>query len=908
MPNTLDPTLRGLNDCDGCDGVSAETPVRVNNRAGLDRIAYRVGTHARFLESMLARLSNAKYPALRSLKTRDRDDLSIAYLDACAVVDDGLTFYTERYANEWYVRTARERVSLVQLARLIGYEPRPGVAANTYLAFIIDDTPGTPELTTIEAGTRVMSIPGKDELPQTFETGATIEARSAWNLMKVRTRAPQVVSTSMTQAVISGIESGIRRGDSVLIVVSDTETEVKRVRRVVQNAAAGETTLELADAPQPSSFLGGLIGIEYGFAAAPYLTDSVFGDVFTGNVYSSSDTVAIGHIFGWSSSAFTTAANTPPPAPPAETGVYALRQRAAIFGHNAPKWATLPQVVNGQTQQIIGSVLANSNINKSNWQYPDDWDNLDLSDAPNPGSSANAIDLDNTYPAMTESSWVVLESPSEAARAFRVLKNQELTRNDFTLSVKASRLTLDKNDGFNNYRMRDTTALGQSEQLPLAAVPITTDVAGDTVTLDKYYPGLVKGQTVILTGTRTDLYGVVDHEVRQLADVLIDGTLEAGRLFTVLKFTLPLTNTYDPATVTVNANVVAATHGETKSEVLGGGNGTQRYQTFTLRQQPLTYVSAQTPTGAQSTLEVRVNDVLWREVPTLYGYSIEERVYVVRHEDDGKTRVQFNAPLPTGQENVTAKYRIGIGRPGLVKPNQLSLLTVRPLGVRSVTNPLAASGAEDPESIEDLRDNSPLTVLTLDRLVSLRDYENFARAFAGFSKALATPTADAAQRGVFLTVAGESGEVSESSAEFANLDAAIKASGDPFVNVVIKPYRPAFFQVEATIGVDRAYLPEEVSEAVQNALRERFSFSARRFGQSVTAVEVIATMQNVAGVVYVDLNYLFRSNPFSQTTTKTLESSLPAAQPVPGTSRFTAQAAELLTLDPRPLQIATVVV
>jgi hypothetical protein len=64
----------------------------------------------------------------------------------------------------------------------------------------------------------------------------------------------------------------------------------------------------------------------------------------------------------------------------------------------------------------------------------------------------------------------------------------------------------------------------------------------------------------------------------------------------------------------------------------------------------------------------------------------------------------------------------------------------------------------------------------------------------------------------------------------------------------------------------------------------------------------------VAGVVYVDLNYLFRSNPFSQTTTKTLEISLPAAQPVPGTSRFTAQAAELLTLDPRPLQIATVVV
>ncbi|MCB0167281.1 MAG: putative baseplate assembly protein [Anaerolineae bacterium] len=905
MPISLDPTLRDLNDCDGCDGISPETPLRLNNRAGLDQIPYRVGTHGRFLQSMLARLSSAKYPMLQALNTRDTNDLTIAFLDACAAVDDGLTFYTERYAQEWFVRTATERVSLVQLARLIGYEPWPGVAANTFLAFTIEDTPGTPEKTVIEAGVRVLSIPGKDELPQTFETSAAIEARSAWNAMKVRTRAPQAVSTAMTQVVLKGLEGGIRRGDSVLIVISDTETDVKRVRRVVQDPAAGETTLELGAAPTPSVNWGSLVAVPYIYGQIPSLTDNVFNEIFTGNTFNASDTAALTTIFGWSPIAFIAAANTPPPPSPAETGVYALRQRAAIFGHNAPSWANLPQIVQGQSVQITGRVLIGSGSPESNtekWQYPNNWDNLSLADAP----GTHTVDLDNTYPAMTKDSWIVLESPAQAAQAYRVSQNQALTRNDYTLSVKVTRLTLTTNTHFSNYKMRETTVLGQSEQLPLATVPLTADVAGDSVTLDKYYPGLSKGQLVIVSGTRTDLNGVVGHEVRTLAEVQANGQLEAGRLFTVLKFTNPLSYTYKPETVTINANVAPATHGETKNEILGGGDSSQRYQTFILKQKPLTYLSAPTPTGAQSSLEVRVNDVLWTEVSSLYNRSPEEQVYVIRHEDDGVSKVQFNAPLPSGQENVQAKYRVGIGQVGLVKANQLTLLTIKPLGVRSVTNPLASSGAEDRERIEDLRQNSPLTVLTLDRLVSLKDYEDFARAFAGFSKAQAIPTADGSARGIFLTVAGETGVVEESSTEFSNLVAALKTNGDPFVRIKVKPYRPVFFQIEATIGVDNTYLPEKVVQAVQTVLRARFSFAARRFGQPVTAVEVIAAIQNVAGVVYVDLKYLFLTDPLSPLLSKSLQDVLPAAKPLPGTSYFTAQAAELLILDPRPIQIATV--
>ena len=906
MPNTLDASIRGLNDCDGCAGDQAQTPVKIENRAGLDQIEQRIGSHARFFQTMLARLSNASFPALRNLNTRESNDLTIALLDACAAVDDGLSFYTERYANEWYVRTASERVSLVQLARLIGYEPRPGVAAGTYLAFSIEDTPGTPESTSIEAATRVMSIPGKDELPQFFETSTSITGRSVWNAMRIRTRAPQQISTAMTLAVVQGIESGIRRGESVLIVISDTETAVKRVQRVIQDPSAGVTRLELTNAPAPSAFLGGLLGGGL-MTAYPLLNDSSIEQVFTGQVYSSSDVFVLGQMLSWSFSDFATAANIPPTPPPAEKGVYALRTRTAIFGHNAPSWASLPQIVDGQYLQITGHVLESNDspeTDTSKWQYPLNWDNLTLDQTP---GLTRTIDLDNVYPSITEDSWLVLESSDTAAKAYRVIKNQELTRNDYALSVKVTRLELSSATGLDSYSMRKTTVYGQSEQLPLASVPLTSPISGDRVVLDKYYPGLVKGQLIVLSGERADLNGVPGSEVRELVDALVDGTLEPGRLFTVLVFSQPLSYVYKPETVSINANVVAATHGESKAEVLGGGDGATRYKTFALKQAPLTYVSASTPNGTQSTLEVRVNDVRWDEVPSLYGRMPDEHVYVIRHEDSGQTRVQFNAPLPTGQENIRASYRIGIGLTGMLRANQLSMLAVRPLGVRSVTNPLAPSGAEDRETIDDLRENSPLTVLTLDRLVSLYDYQNFARAFAGFSKALATPTADGAHRGVFLTVAGESGQVSEASAEFANLSAAIKQSGDPFVDVVIKPYRPAFFQVEASIGVDPAYLSAIVIEAVRTRLTERFSFTARQFGQPVTAVEVIAAIQQVPGVLFVNLISLFRSDPFNLGLPKTLEHVLAAAQPATHISRFSAQAAELLTIDPRPIQISTVI-
>src|SRR5688500_17051221 len=132
--------------CGCCAGRRAEVPRALHNAPAQPAIAYRIGRHGSFKETMLSRLSAADMPALASLFTREDGDFTIAMTDAAATLLDVLAFYEERIANEHYLRTAAEPRSLRELARLTGYQPAPGVAANVDLAFMLDEAPGAPEL------------------------------------------------------------------------------------------------------------------------------------------------------------------------------------------------------------------------------------------------------------------------------------------------------------------------------------------------------------------------------------------------------------------------------------------------------------------------------------------------------------------------------------------------------------------------------------------------------------------------------------------------------------------------------------------------------------------------------------------------------------------------------------------
>ena len=121
--------------------------------------------------------SIAQQAALTGLTTREGTDYAITILELFAAAGDVLTFYNERIANELFLRTARERDSLLRLTRLIGYRMRPGLAAQTLLSFALD----AGAETRIRKGLKVMSVPGQDEKPQIFETTEQIIANAEIN-------------------------------------------------------------------------------------------------------------------------------------------------------------------------------------------------------------------------------------------------------------------------------------------------------------------------------------------------------------------------------------------------------------------------------------------------------------------------------------------------------------------------------------------------------------------------------------------------------------------------------------------------------------------------------------------------------------------------------------------------------
>ena len=161
--------------------------------------------------------------------------------------------------------------------------------------------------------------------------------------------------------------------------------------------------------------------------------------------------------------------------------------------------------------------------------------------------------------------------------------------------------------------------------------------------------------------------------------------------------------------------------------------------------------------------------------------------------------------------------------------------------------------------MEQSRANAPYSVRTLDRIVSLEDYEDFARASAGIAKALVTLSWDGFAQAVFLTIAGPGGAIiTADSQQYGNLLAAIRSSGDPRVALHIASYRPATFQVNAGVKTDPDLDSGKVIEAVREALRSQFSFGNRQFAQPVFLSEVIEVMQNVTGVIAVQVSALYR--------------------------------------------------
>jgi predicted phage baseplate assembly protein len=190
-------------------------------RAGLPALPYRPGDRQQFFAQLLAELARTDTADGEpfGLTTRALDDPTVALLDAWATVADVIAFYQERLANEGFLRTATQPGSLLAIAQLVGYQPRPALAASVWLAYTLHPDPADTAVA-LPAGLLAQSVPGTGELPQTFETATTLVARPSWNSLSVRTTGPVTAPaglSALTSLSLAGVTTGLNANDVILL-------------------------------------------------------------------------------------------------------------------------------------------------------------------------------------------------------------------------------------------------------------------------------------------------------------------------------------------------------------------------------------------------------------------------------------------------------------------------------------------------------------------------------------------------------------------------------------------------------------------------------------------------------------------------------------------------------------------
>ena len=331
-----------------------------------------------------------------------------------------------------------------------------------------------------------------------------------------------------------------------------------------------------------------------------------------------------------------------------------MRTTLGVLGNTAPFYSTLKD---GDGNPLYPG---------QDWDYGSGWP-IWMHQRKNTYYSQADIYLERVVQGLVPESWVCIEQMNVTSRFYKISSMIERVVSVCALSAKTNGLTLKTSAGTllgdnttdkpTDFTIRAATVHLQSEKLTLAELPFDEDLDSDParLELDGLVLGLNIGQSVNLSGERSDTPGVSASEILTIKAVEHVGG------FTVLTFESGREYVYLRSTVTLNANTVSATHGETVKEILGSGDGAQRNQRFTLKKPPLTYVPAATSSGSASTLKLRVDNLLWDEAASLYGLGSNDQDYIIRIDEDPTNSVagvkatvifgdgEAGGRLPTGQ-------------------------------------------------------------------------------------------------------------------------------------------------------------------------------------------------------------------------------------------------------------------
>ncbi len=337
--------------------------------------------------------------------------------------------------------------------------------------------------------------------------------------------------------------------------------------------------------------------------------------------------------------------------------------------------------------------------------------------------------------------------------------------------------------------------------------------------------------------------------------------------------------TYYPAAAAQYSGTVLSTQGTTvNAELLGVSDGTPG-QNFFLFNSPVI--------NGSLVLQVTSGGVaqIWTFFSRLVDAGPTDQAYTAITDATGRVQVILgdgvNGLVPIPGASINANYQVGGGAVGNVSANTLTQMTTAIAGVLSVTNPSAASGGADAETMDHIRTHAPLSLTAVNRAVTLQDYAALALNIPTVAKGSAAASFSNA---VTLYVHPAGGFVSDLTPVTGVLDTRVTTIANQLTNATGNGYLDTRKMATVTVQVlgpqynnagslSLGYVPVDIAvnvqalaqyrqstvqAQVQAALAGLLDFNHVDFGRRITLSSVYHTIQTVPGVDYVSVTKLCR--------------------------------------------------
>jgi len=290
---------------------------------------------------------------------------------------------------------------------------------------------------------------------------------------------------------------------------------------------------------------------------------------------------------------------------------------------------------------------------------------------------------------------------------------------------------------------------------------------------------------------------------------------------------------------------VAVTQGQIISnEVVATSDGTTDQK----------YSLSKTNVVNNSELVVTVGSTVYTKVDFLINSAPTDAVFSTYTDGSGVTYIVFgdgtSGKVPPSQTSITATYRY-LPSSGLLGniSSGTAMTLASPTGI-SATAAVNFAGGTDAESTDSIRTNATKAIRTLNRAVSLNDYQTIALKTSGIAKANAIASGYSS---VIIYVASNNAAPLTSALKAA-VTSSFTNKTPPGSTITINDFTSAYPYLNVTVNVLPQYSQTNVVNSVRDALQTLFNFDNVTFADLITEGDIYAACKSIEGVAYVTIN------------------------------------------------------